>query len=70
MLLVVICCSRNYIRIFYQVRNFMEFIETVVKHKPMEEEVAVHLITTEDEFKGEQQKPRCYASGLPLSKEN
>jgi len=45
-----------YVRLFYQVRNFMEFLETVVKHKPKEEEVAVHLITTEDEFKGEQQK--------------
>lgn len=45
-----------YIRLFYQVRNFMEFLETVVKHKPQDEEVAVHLVTTEDEFKGEQQK--------------
>jgi ATP-dependent Lon protease len=45
-----------YIRIFYQVRNLMEFIETLVKHKPMEEEVAVHLITTADEFKGDQQQ--------------
>jgi ATP-dependent Lon protease len=45
-----------YIRLFYQVRNFMEFLETVVKHKAQDEEVAVHLLTTEDEFKGEQQK--------------
>ena len=45
-----------YIRLFYQVRNFMEFLETVAKHKPREEEVAVHLITTEDDFKGDQQK--------------
>ncbi len=45
-----------YVRLFYQARNFMEFLETVVKHKPREEEVAVHLITTEDEFKGELQK--------------
>lgn len=45
-----------YVRLFYQTRNFMEFLETVVKHKPREEEVAVHLITTEDEFKGELQK--------------
>lgn len=45
-----------YIRLFYQVRNFMEFLETVVKHKAQDEEVAVHLVTTEDEFKGEQQK--------------
>ena len=45
-----------YIRLFYQIRNFMEFLETVVKHKAPDEEVSVHLVTTEDEFKGEQQK--------------
>ena len=45
-----------YIRMFYQVRNFMEFLETVVKHKAQEEEVLVHLVTSQDEFKAEQQK--------------
>ncbi len=45
-----------YIRLFYQQRNFMEFLETVVKHKAPVEEVSVHLITTEDEFKSELQK--------------
>jgi ATP-dependent Lon protease len=45
-----------YVRLFYQVRNFMEFLETVVKHKSEDEEVTVHLLTMEDEFKGEQQK--------------
>lgn len=45
-----------YIRLFYQMRNFMEFLETVVKNKAPDEEVAVHLVTMEDEFKGEQQK--------------
>ena len=45
-----------YIRLFYQMRNFMELLETVVKHKIPDEEVSVHLVTTEDEFKGEQQK--------------
>lgn len=44
-----------YVRLFYQMRNFMEFLETVVKHKSQEDEVAVHLVTTEDEFKHEQQ---------------
>ena len=44
-----------YIRLFYQLRNFMELLETVVKCKEPDEEVAVHLITCEDEFKGEQQ---------------
>lgn len=45
-----------YIRLFYQMRNFMEFLETVVKHKAQDEEVLVHLVTTEDEFKSEQQQ--------------
>ncbi len=36
--------------------NFMEFLETVVKHKSWDKEVSVHLVTMEDEFKGEQQK--------------
>ena len=45
-----------YIRMFYQVRNFMEFLETVVKHKAQEEEMLVHLVTSQDEFKAEQQK--------------
>ena len=45
-----------YIRLFYQMRNFMELLETVVKHKAGDEEVTIHLVTMEDEFKGEQQK--------------
>jgi ATP-dependent Lon protease len=45
-----------YIRLFYQVRNFMEFLETVVKNKAQDEEVDIHLVTMEDDFKGEQQK--------------
>lgn len=45
-----------YIRLFYQIRNFMEFLETVVKNKAPDEEVTVHLLTTEDDFKCEQQK--------------
>lgn len=45
-----------YIRLFYQMRNFMEFLETVVKQKAQDEEVSVHLVTTEDEFKSEQQQ--------------
>jgi len=45
-----------YIRLFYQVRNLMEFVETVAKHKTEDDIVDVHLITVEDEFKGEKQK--------------
>ena len=44
-----------YIRLFFQVRNLMEFLETVAKVKQDEDEVAVHLITVEDDFKGPQQ---------------
>jgi ATP-dependent Lon protease len=44
-----------YIRLFYQVRNFMELIETIVKYKAEDEEVYVELMTMEDEFKSEQQ---------------
>ncbi len=60
-----------YIRMFYQIRNLMEFLETVIKHKPEDSEVRVHLLTTEDEFKGDQQtdnlekiKSACLAAGV------
>ena len=45
-----------YIRLFYQMRNLMEFLETVVKFKSPDEEVTVHLMTIEDEYRGDQQK--------------
>jgi ATP-dependent Lon protease len=45
-----------YIRLFYQVRNIMEFLETIVKAKSEEDQIIVDLITVEDEFKGEQQR--------------
>jgi len=45
-----------YIRLFYQLRNFMEFLETIVRYKADDFEVEVHLITTEDDFKGELQR--------------
>uniref|UniRef100_UPI003569F41B BREX system Lon protease-like protein BrxL n=1 Tax=Halomonas sp. TaxID=1486246 RepID=UPI003569F41B len=44
-----------YIRLFYQIRNLMEFLEAIVKNKAQEDEVAVHLVTVRDEFKGELQ---------------
>lgn len=37
-----------YIRLFYQARNLMELLETISKHKPEDEVVAVHLVTAED----------------------
>ena len=45
-----------YIRLFYQVRNLMEFLETIVRGKAEEDEIVVSLITVEDNFKGEQQR--------------
>ena len=45
-----------YIRLYYQTRNLMEFIETVVKHGSGDEVISVHLVTVEDIYKGEQQK--------------
>lgn len=34
----------------------MEFLETAVKQTASDEDVVVYLVTTEDEFKGDQQK--------------
>lgn len=45
-----------YIRLFFQVRNLMELMEALVKIKEDDEEIEVNLITTEDEFKGDQQR--------------
>jgi len=45
-----------YIRLFFQARNMMEFLETVAKFKDEDDVVDVSLITVEDEFKGDQQK--------------
>ena len=50
-----ITVTDSYIRIYYQIRNFMEFLETIIRIKPKYDEVEVHLITVEDEFKGPQQ---------------
>ncbi|CZN02673.1 TPA: BREX system Lon protease-like protein BrxL [Legionella pneumophila] len=52
----VITVTDPYIRLFYQIKNFMEFLETLVKLKAQDEEVSVHLVTTEDDFKGQQQQ--------------
>ncbi|MBU0673660.1 MAG: BREX system Lon protease-like protein BrxL [Proteobacteria bacterium] len=45
-----------YIRLFYQARNMMEFLETVAKFKSDDAVVDVTLVTVEDEFKGDAQK--------------
>ena len=38
-----------YIRIFYQIRNMMEFVELVIRRKAPEDQVAVQLVTGPDE---------------------
>jgi ATP-dependent Lon protease len=45
-----------YVRLFYQAKNLMELLETIIKQKEEEDEVVVSLITVEDEFKGDIQR--------------
>jgi ATP-dependent Lon protease len=44
-----------YIRAFYQIRNLMELMETIINNKPIEDEVTVHLITIVNDRDPEQQ---------------
>jgi ATP-dependent Lon protease len=44
-----------YMRMFHQVRNLMDLMETITKFKGPDEEVAVHAVTVEDEFNGDRQ---------------
>ncbi len=45
-----------YIRAFHQIKNLMEFIETVVRFKEPEDEIKVHLITLADEYDSTKQQ--------------
>ena len=44
-----------YLRMFHQLRNLMELMETVSKLQGAGDEVVVHVVTVEDEFSGERQ---------------
>jgi ATP-dependent Lon protease len=44
-----------YMRMFHQVRNLMDLMETISKFKGPDEEVIVHAVTVEDEFNGDRQ---------------
>ncbi len=44
-----------YMRLFHQLRNLMDRMETITKFKGPDEEVAVHAVTVEDEFNGDRQ---------------
>ena len=61
-----------YIRIFYQIRNFMEFLETIIKYRATGDEISVHLVTGVDELKPDQQlecfeKMQISAAALGIS---
>jgi len=60
-----------YIRIFYQLRNLMELLETIIRIKSKEDEINFNLITILDPEKGEQQveyleqiKQSCEIAGI------
>ncbi len=44
-----------YLRMFHQLRNLMELMETISKLHGPDDEVAVHVVTVEDEFNGDRQ---------------
>lgn len=44
-----------YIRLFFQARNLMELIETIIRFKPKARLVNVHLVTVLDDNKGQLQ---------------
>ena len=63
-----------YIRLFYQARNLMEFVEVVARQKAPDEEVEIHLITCPDDVGAEKQQTyfasieaACNAAGMSFS---
>lgn len=63
-----------YIRLFFQIKNLMELLESIAKNKEKDEDVAFHLITKQDEFKDIQQtenlgkiKESCAPIGIAFS---
>jgi ATP-dependent Lon protease len=63
-----------YIRNFYQIKNLMDFIEVIVRHKKPDEQNKIKLITIEDDFKGESQtanfekiKEECQRVGIDFT---
>ncbi len=45
-----------YIRLYYQFRNLMEFIETIIKANNLDERIDLEVITSRDDFKSESQE--------------
>ncbi|MCB0122635.1 MAG: BREX system Lon protease-like protein BrxL, partial [Caldilineaceae bacterium] len=63
-----------YIRSFYQIRNLMELMETLVRHKTQDAEVAVHLVTSKDAYNYDKQEENltriqqtCLSVGIHLT---
>lgn len=63
-----------YLRMFHQLRNLMELMETISKHGDPGDEVAVHVVTVEDEFNGDRQtenlqkiKDACATAGIQFT---
>ena len=52
----IITITDPYIRTFHQIRNLMEFVETIVKAKNKEDDIKLILITQHDPFKSDQQE--------------
>lgn len=63
-----------YLRLFHQQRNLMELLETISKHASPDAEVAVHVVTVEDEFHADRQTENfqkmadaCASIGITLT---
>lgn len=52
----IIQITDPFIRMFYQANNLMDLMEVLAKNKESGEEIAVHLVTTADDYKFESQK--------------
>jgi len=60
----IITLTDPYIRIYYQVRNLMEFLEMIAARKPEDEIVKLHLVTLEDEDEEKAQKQNEFLTKL------
>ncbi|MGO7285349.1 MIT C-terminal domain-containing protein, partial [Rhizobium ruizarguesonis] len=63
-----------YIRLFYQIRNMMEFVEMLIRRKRPEDQLRVHLVTAPDDGNLSRQrelldsiKAACTGSGVEFS---
>lgn len=63
-----------YIRLFYQIRNMMEFVEMLIRRKRPEDQMKVHLVTAADEGNISRQRElldsivaACSGSGVEFS---